>query len=118
MEVIRIYEVYIDIYFIENVSMDAQLLLLTLLLLKEKIIPWRLILASLIGGVGSVLIFLSGIHFGVGIYLCGNFARCIYFVSLYEECMEAKSIVSKAYYGDYLSAWNGVCIHKIYGVCR
>lgn len=66
MEVIRIYEVYIDIYFIENVSMDAQLLLLTLLLLKEKIIPWRLILASLIGGVGSVLIFLSGIHFGVG----------------------------------------------------
>ena len=66
MEVIRIYEVYIDIYFIENVSMDAQLLLLTLLLLKEKIIPWRLILASLIGGVGSVLIFLSGIHFGIG----------------------------------------------------
>lgn len=65
----RIYEVYLDIYFVENVIMDAQLLTLTLLLLKEKIVPWRVALAALAGGMGSVLVFLSGARFGAGYML-------------------------------------------------
>lgn len=69
MEVIRIYEVYIDIYFIENVMMNALLLLLTMLMLKEKILPWRLVLASLTGGIGAVLILLSGSGFNIGYIL-------------------------------------------------
>lgn len=68
-EVIRIYEVYIDIYFIENGMMDAQLLILTMLLLKEKILPRRLAAASLTGGIGAVLILLSGVGFGIGYIL-------------------------------------------------
>ncbi len=64
-EVIRIYEVYVDIYFIENVMMDALLLILVALLLKEKIRWWRLVTASLAGGAGAVLILVSGIRFGV-----------------------------------------------------
>ena len=60
-----IYEVYIDVYLIENMLLDAQILLLVLLLLKEKIVLWRLIAAALAGGIGAVLILLSGIGFGV-----------------------------------------------------
>ncbi|MDE7321500.1 MAG: sigma-E processing peptidase SpoIIGA [Lachnospiraceae bacterium] len=62
---IRIYEVYIDIYFIENVMMDVQLLILVLLLLKEKIRWKRLLAATLAGGVGAVLLLVSGIRFSV-----------------------------------------------------
>lgn len=62
---IQIYEVYIDLYLIENAVMDAQLLLLALLLLKERIVPWRLFAASLAGGTGAVVIFLSGVRFGL-----------------------------------------------------
>lgn len=66
---IRIYEVYVDIYFIENVMMDAQLLILTMLLLKEKILLWRIVSSSLIGGIGAVLILLSGMGFGIAYIL-------------------------------------------------
>lgn len=49
--------------------MDAQLLTLTLLLLKEKIVPWRLVLASFAGGLGAVLVLMSGARFGAGYVL-------------------------------------------------
>ena len=65
MEVIRIYEVYIDIFLVQNVLMDMQLLILTLLLLKEKIIFRRVLAASLIGGAGAVIILISGIGFQI-----------------------------------------------------
>lgn len=65
MEVIRIYEVYIDVFLVQNVLMDMQLLLLTLLLLGEKIVFLRLLTASLAGGAGAVLILMSGIGFNI-----------------------------------------------------
>lgn len=68
-EVIGIYEVYIDVFLVQNVLMDMQLLILTLLLLKEKIRFPRLLAASLTGGAGAVLILLSGIGFGVAYIL-------------------------------------------------
>ncbi|MFG6368444.1 MAG: sigma-E processing peptidase SpoIIGA [Lachnospiraceae bacterium] len=68
-EVIRIYEVYIDIFLAQNVLMDMQLLILTLLLLKEKIIFHRVFAASLIGGAGAVLILISGIGFQIAYIL-------------------------------------------------
>lgn len=46
--------------------LDAQILVLVLLLLKERIILWRLIASAVAGGVGAVLILLSEIRFGVG----------------------------------------------------
>ena len=68
-EVIRIYEVYIDIFLVQNVLMDMQLLILTLLLLKEKIIFRRVFAASLIGGAGAVIILISGIGFQIAYIL-------------------------------------------------
>lgn len=64
-EVIGIYEVYIDVFLVQNILMDLQLLILTMLLLKEKIVFLRLLAASLAGGVGAVMILLSGTGFGV-----------------------------------------------------
>ncbi len=66
---IGIYEIYIDIFWVQNVLMDMQLLVLTLLLLGEKIIFFRLLMASLAGGVGAVAILLSGMGFGVAYIL-------------------------------------------------
>ncbi|MDE5698490.1 MAG: sigma-E processing peptidase SpoIIGA [Lachnospiraceae bacterium] len=62
---IGIYEVYIDVFLVQNILMDLQLLILTMLLLKEKIVFLRLLAASLAGGVGAVMILLSGTGFGV-----------------------------------------------------
>lgn len=45
--------------------LDAQILVLVLLLLKEKIVLWRLSLAAFAGGSGAVMILLSGIGYGV-----------------------------------------------------
>lgn len=45
--------------------MDLQLLLLTMLLLKEKINFLRLCAASFVGGAGAVVILLSGTGFGI-----------------------------------------------------
>lgn len=64
-EVIGIYEVYIDVFLVQNVLMDLQLLILTMLLLKEKIVLPRLLAASLAGGAGAVTILLSGIGFSI-----------------------------------------------------
>lgn len=64
-EVIGIYAVYIDVFLVQNVLMDLQLLLLTQLLLKEKIIFPRLLAASLVGGAAAVIILLSGMGFGI-----------------------------------------------------
>ncbi|MDE6220744.1 MAG: sigma-E processing peptidase SpoIIGA [Lachnospiraceae bacterium] len=64
-EVIRIYEVYIDVFLAQNVLMDMQLLLLTLLLLKEKINFLRLLAASVSGGIGAVIILMSGVGFNI-----------------------------------------------------
>lgn len=77
-EVIQIYEVYIDIYFIENVMMDIPILIFVLLLLREKILLWRLLAASLAGGAGAVLILMSGVGFGI---------MYIFFVLLLDACM-------------------------------
>lgn len=68
-EVIGIYEVYIDVFLVQNVLMDLQLLLLTLLLLKEKIGLLRLLAASFVGGAGAVLILVSGMGFGISYIL-------------------------------------------------
>ncbi len=62
---IGIYEIYIDVFLVQNVLMDIQLLILTLLLLREKIVFPRLLGASLTGGAGAVMILVSGMGFGM-----------------------------------------------------
>lgn len=66
---IGIYEVYIDVFLVQNALMDLQLLILTLLLLKEKTGLLRLLAASFVGGAGAVLILVSGRGFGISYIL-------------------------------------------------
>lgn len=49
--------------------MDMQLLALTLLLLREKVVFLRLLAASLIGGAGAVMILVTGVGFGAAYIL-------------------------------------------------
>lgn len=64
MEVIAIYEVYIDVYFVENVLLDMLILLSVALLLGKKPVLWRMISASVLGGVGAVFILFMGGGYG------------------------------------------------------
>ncbi len=64
-EVMRIYEIYIDIYFIENAMLDAAILTLALFLMGKRMIPWRIALAASVGGVSAVLILIFGIKYGI-----------------------------------------------------
>lgn len=59
-----IYEVYIDVYFVENVLLDMLVLLSAALLLGKRPALWRFFLASVLGGVGSVLILWMGLGYG------------------------------------------------------
>ena len=65
MEVIGIYEVYIDVYFVENVLLDMLILLSSALLLGKKPALWRLFAASVLGGAGAVLILWAGFCYGI-----------------------------------------------------
>lgn len=65
MEVIGIYEVYIDVYFIENVLLDMLVLLSAVLLLGKRPVIWRLFAGSMIGGAGAVLILWAGFRYGL-----------------------------------------------------
>ncbi len=69
MEVIAIYEVYIDVYFVENVLLDMLILLSVALLLGKKPVLWRMIAASVLGGVGAVLILFLGGGYGAAYIL-------------------------------------------------
>lgn len=61
----RIYEIYLDVYFIENSILDAAMLTLTLIIMKRKAVPWRIFLAALLGGVGAVMVLVSEIGYGI-----------------------------------------------------
>ena len=58
MQVIKV-TIYIDIVILENLVMNFIILLATGIILKEKIKPTRLILASLLGAIYSVLSYIS-----------------------------------------------------------
>lgn len=64
MEVSAIYEVYVDVYFIENVLLDMLVLWSAALLLGTKPVLWRLLLSAVLGGAGAVLILWIGSGYG------------------------------------------------------
>jgi len=80
-EVMGIYEVYIDVYFIENMILDVQVLALVLLLLKERIVLWRLVMAAVTGGAGAVAVLLSGTGYGlvyiIMVFVLDFFMLCV-----------------------------------------
>jgi sigma-E processing peptidase SpoIIGA len=60
-----VYEVYVDIYFIENLLTDMFVLTLSKLLLREKIAIGRLICASALGALAATLILCFKIQYGI-----------------------------------------------------
>lgn len=64
-----IYEVYIDVYFVENVLLDMLVLLSAALLLGKRPALWRLFLVSNLGGAGSVLLLWIGFGYGAAYIL-------------------------------------------------
>lgn len=60
-------EVYIDVYLLINMSMDYLCILITARLTHRKTTPWRLLLASAVGGFYAVASLLLGLKGGVGI---------------------------------------------------
>lgn len=73
MEVMTIYEVYVDVYFVENMLLDMLVLLSVSLLIGKRPVIWRLILSSALGGAGAVLIL--WMRFGYGFaYILSVFA--------------------------------------------
>lgn len=64
-EVMKIYEIYLDVYWVENAILDAMMLTLTLFLQGKKVVPWRIVFAAAIGGAGSVFVLILGIKYGI-----------------------------------------------------
>lgn len=54
-------EVYVDLYFFVNASMDLLCLNLTAMLLHDKPRRWRLLLGAFLGGLYAVIVLLSGL---------------------------------------------------------
>lgn len=67
-EVVRT-EVYVDLYFLVNASMDLLCLAMTASILHRAVKRWRLFLAALLGGGWAVGILLSGIDGVLGVVL-------------------------------------------------
>lgn len=90
MEVIVIYEVYIDVYFVENVLLDMFVLLSVALLLEKKTVLWRLLIASVLGGIGAVLILLIGFNYGFAYILSVlvlDMAMCLFLFSNLKQIL-------------------------------
>lgn len=51
----EIYEIYVDVYFIENVLLDSLILFMVALLMQKKTSRLRIALAGIVGGCGAVL---------------------------------------------------------------
>lgn len=73
MEVMTIYEVYVDVYFVENMLLDMIVLLSVSLLIGKRPVVWRLLLSSALGGLGAVLILWMRLGYGVA-YILSVFA--------------------------------------------
>jgi len=69
MEVMTIYEVYVDVYFVENMLLDMLVLLSVSLLIGKRPVIWRLLLSSALGGAGAVLILWLRFSYGAAYIL-------------------------------------------------
>ncbi len=61
----KIYEIYLDVYWIENAVLDAMILALTLFLQGKKVALRRIVPAAALGGAGAVLVLILGIKYGI-----------------------------------------------------
>lgn len=62
---VGIYELYWDLYFIENLILDSVMLLLTLLLMRKRISMRRILIAAFMGAAASTFMLVCGLRFGL-----------------------------------------------------
>jgi sigma-E processing peptidase SpoIIGA len=98
-EVICIYEIYIDIYFIENVLTDGVILVPVMLLLGEKIVIWRLALGALLGGAGAVFILLLQTGYPVSYMLMVLLSDCVMLAACMPGVIRGKAAFRKIVMG-------------------
>lgn len=60
-----IYELYWDLYFIENLILDGIMLMLTLFLMRKRISIRRIMIAAFVGASASTCMLVFSIHFGL-----------------------------------------------------
>lgn len=72
---IRIYELYVDTYFLENLVMDAAMLLLVLSLMKKQLVMRRILFAATCGATVTTFLLVfripSGLHYAAITLLLG-----------------------------------------------
>lgn len=107
-------EVYIDLYFLVNASMDFLCLAMTAAILHRPARRRRLLLASLLGGLWAVFTLLSGISGALGVLLDLLFAVVLAAAAFSEKHGKASRLLQNAGAFALLSALLGGLMTILY----
>ena len=107
-------EVYIDLYFLVNASMDFLCLAMTAAILHRPARRRRLLLASLLGGLWAVFTLLSGISGALGVLLDLLFAVVLAAAAFSERHGKASRLLQNAGAFALLSALLGGLMTVLY----
>lgn len=107
-------EVYIDLYFLVNASMDFLCLAMTAAILHRPARRRRLLLASLLGGLWAVFTLLSGISGALGVLLDLLFAVILAAAAFSEKHGRASRLLQNAGAFALLSALLGGLMTVLY----
>lgn len=107
-------EVYIDLYFLVNASMDLLCLAMTAAVLHRPARRRRLLLASLLGGLWAVFTLLSGISGALGVLLDLLFAVVLAAAAFSEKHGKASRLLQNAGAFALLSALLGGLMTVLY----
>lgn len=107
-------DVYIDLYFLVNASMDLLCLAMTAAILHRPARRWRLLLAALLGGLWAVFTLLSGISGALGVLLDLLFAVILAAVAFSEKHGKASRLLQNAGAFALLSALLGGLMTVLY----
>ena len=107
-------DVYIDLYFLVNASMDLLCLAMTAAILHRPARRWRLLLAALLGGLWAVFTLLSGISGALGVLLDLLFAVILAAAAFSEKHGKASRLFQNAGAFALLSALLGGLMTILY----
>lgn len=107
-------DVYIDLYFLVNASMDLLCLAMTAAILHRAAKRWRLLLAALLGGLWAAGILLLGIGGALGVVLDLLFAVLLVAVAFAEKNGKISRLLQNAGAYALLSALLGGLMTVLY----
>ncbi len=91
--------VYVEYAFIENLLLDGLLLYLALKCAKTKIVPWRLILSSLIGGAGAIVFPLFSLPAALSLLVKIFFGLLLVLIAVRERNIKAHLVTAVSFFG-------------------